>query len=226
MPGKYIYVAAFMLLLVSSFDAFAMRCEGVDAQVVTPSAKLSSSICEIAKKTAAFMQEIGFETKFPLHITVSNKLKSLHLAPVYGLYNSHENRIEIIDLASHLSEHHTKKPFGIDMTRELHNSFIVHEISHAYAHANAPKVGLSLVAHEYIAYIVQFSLLPSAMLRNILENHQVSAFESENEISALYFHLNPEYFAVKSWRHYSIPGNGRLFIDAILRGEKLTIKND
>ena len=215
-----------ILLFVSSFDAFGMSCEGVNAEVFTPNIVLSSSGCFVAKQTANFMQTIGFETSFPLHITVSKGLKSLHLAPVYGLYNSHQKKIEIVDLASHLSEHHSKKPFGIEMTQEIHKSFIAHEISHAYTEANAPETGLSLVAHEYIAYIVQFSLLPKSVRSEILRNFHVPAFENENEISALYFYLNPEYFAVKSWRHQSSLENGKSFIKGILQGDNLKVNSD
>ena len=221
MPGIKSFIAASLWLLIISADAHSMRCDSINAEVFTPDKKLSESICVVATQTAGFMKKIGFNTTSLLHIKVSQNLESLHFTPVYGLYNGHDNKIEIIDLASHLSESHSKKPFGLQMNKELHQSFIAHEISHAYTQANAPSSGISLVAHEYIAYVVQFSLLSSTVRNSILANYKVAAFEDENEMSALYLHLNPEYFAVKSWRHYMSPGNGNSFIKAVVRGEKL-----
>ncbi|OOZ13455.1 hypothetical protein BOW35_10430 [Solemya velum gill symbiont] len=179
-------------------------------------------VCEAVADTAKLMSSLGFNTSAHLEIEIlDDASRSLHPIPIIGLFNAKVRRVEIVDYATHLAGTRLGRPFGLPPSRELHYSFIVHEVSHAYTHENTRFTRLSTVAHEYIAYVVQFSMMPAELRESILDRIDVPAFTCDEEISEVYLNLNPSYFAVKSWRHFIKLENGKAYINAILNGEHL-----
>lgn len=87
--------------------------------------------------------------------------------------------------------------------RDLWRSYIVHELTHAAIHAACNKRCPSRAIHEYVAAVSQLSALPEQSRFRLLESyHDLEAFERESEITDIYYHINPHYFAVKSYKHY------------------------
>ncbi len=179
-------------------------------------------VCDAVADTAKLMSDLGFNTSAHLEIEVlDDASRSLHPIPIIGLFNTRVRRVEIVDYATHLAGTGLGRPFGLDPSRELYYSFVAHEVSHAYTHENTRFTRLSTVSHEYIAYVVQFSVMPAELRKSILERIDVPAFSCDEEISEIYLNLNPSYFAVKIWRHFIKPENGKVYINAILNGEHL-----
>jgi len=108
--------------------------------------------------------------------------------------------------------------FGLDMTRALWRSYVAHELAHAASDSRfAPGVS-TFTASEYIAAVVQVSVLPEHIRQALLANFAgLAGFGAKSEINSTYYFIDPCAFAVKSYLHYSRPENGPSFIAALLR---------
>ena len=75
---------------------------------------------------------------------------------------------------------------------------------------------IQIVEHEYIAYIVQFSMMNKKLRSEILSSIDIHAFQNEGEIGETYLALNPDYFAVKAYRHFMATPDKRGLLKKIL----------
>lgn len=132
-----------------------------------------------------------------------------------GLYDPAEGDIELLtfDRASDVGE-----VFRSPMTPALYTSFVVHELAHAFADAYFDASAASVLAHEYIAYTAQLATLPASARDAVLANYVLQGFHSLDEISLLYYELDPSAFGVKSYLHYRDLTDGRAFIMHLLDG--------
>ncbi|WP_167367200.1 DUF6639 family protein [Solemya elarraichensis gill symbiont] len=211
-----------MLSCLSAIAEEPLVCPNANATVSGMNKTDFIMVCDAVTDTAKLMSSLGFNTSAHLEIEIlDDASRSLHPIPIIGLFNTKVRRVEIVDYATHLAGTRLGRPFGLNPSRELHFSFIAHEVSHAYTHENTRFTRLLTVAHEYIAYVVQFSVMSAELRKSILERIDVPAFNNDEEISEVYLNLHPSYFAVKSWRHYIKPENGKTYINAILNGEQL-----
>lgn len=100
---------------------------------------------------------------------------------------------------------------------ELWRSYIVHELTHAAIHAACDQSCPSRAIHEYVAAVSQLSALTEQSRRRLLDSyHDLDAFERESEITEIYYHLNPRYFAVKSYKHYRQLADPQGFLRVVL----------
>lgn len=65
---------------------------------------------------------------------------------------------------------------GMPPTRSLYRSFLVHELTHALVHHAAPN--LTVARQEYLAYVVQISLLPRRTRERLLARNPLASFQS------------------------------------------------
>jgi hypothetical protein len=77
----------------------------------------------------------------------------------------------------------------------------------------------TIAAEEYIAYTTQLSLLPDEIRLKILTQITNEGFGHENEITSLFHQLNPRVFAVKAYRHFLRPENGKRFYKKLVSGQ-------
>ena len=90
--------------------------------------------------------------------------------------------------------------YEMRMTKDFYESLIVHEVAHFITEKIAHRKVENILS-EYIAYVVQFSQMPSKTRQTILSKHPLSSFESD-EISLDIFMFDPAVFAVKSYLHF------------------------
>ncbi len=104
-------------------------------------------------------------------------------------------------------------------SRDLHNSFIVHEIVHAIAGVHFEVKSHSIAAEEYIPYTAQIALLNENLRKDLLAKITNEGFKNEHEITSLFHDLSPSAFAVKAYRHFLRNENGSDFYQKILTGK-------
>jgi hypothetical protein len=99
--------------------------------------------------------------------------------------------------------------------RTVWRSYVVHELAHAAIHASCTFVRRA--AHEYVAVVAQYLSLPDELRAAMLARHpDVEPFARESEISDVYYEIDPQRFAVKSWLHYRQPQGGPAFVRELL----------
>jgi hypothetical protein len=207
-----------MLSTVTSAD-FAGKCPYTEADVNCSSESEFYIVCRAVKKVVVYLRRQGFTANRQLKITIVDKISTPHPSEVFGQFNAISNDIEVLSLSSCLEGNESKLVFGNKVNKELHMSFIIHEVAHAIANENFSETASSLVGHEYIAYTAQLATMPPELRQSIINSYDIGAFEDEHEINEIYLRLNPDQFAVKAYNHLMKPENGRQFYHKILSGK-------
>jgi hypothetical protein len=117
---------------------------------------------------------------------------------------------------------HNAAAFGVPMSKDLWRSYIAHEIAHAVVDSYIAPNASHLRAAEYIAAVIQLTMIPQATRDAILGNYQtIAPWTSAHEISPLYYFMAPAAFAVKSYRHFiRLPRDEqRSFVSGLLRDQ-------
>ncbi len=110
--------------------------------------------------------------------------------------------------------------FGVPFDRAFWRSCVAHEIAHAVAEAHFASAVPRLAASEYIAAVVQLTVLPGETRDRVLLNFEdAHGWGASAEISGVFYLIDPAKFAVKSFRHFAAlsPEEGREFVRQILR---------
>lgn len=114
-----------------------------------------------------------------------------------------------------------RAPWGIAWHEDLALSVLRHELAHMAVHAalgpEACKLGCAW--HEFIAYAVQFDLMPPGLRDEVERNHAgVGGFERLTEVNPFTLFMDPDRFALRAWRTATSLG-GAPFLARLLRGE-------
>jgi hypothetical protein len=91
-------------------------------------------------------------------------------------------------------------------------------VAHAIATQNFGFENPSAAAQEYIAGVVQLSVLDDEQRSQILSKFPGDGYDAAVEINFLKYQFDPAHFAVESYRHYVKIDNGPQFIRDLLAG--------
>lgn len=195
----------------------AVDCPEIEVEVTAESPADRALVCEGAIRAQAFFRMHGIPVKHPIRIRLHPSAID-HYALHIGVYDASQRRIDLLTPAAAKRRCRLQSPFDLPMDTQLYTSFVVHEVAHAIADQNFEIRPASQVAHEYIAYAAQLTMLPAALRSEILQRYTVAGFDDIGDISLTYQALDPSAFAVKVFRHYqSLPNQG-VFIRDLLSG--------
>ncbi|MDJ0739328.1 MAG: hypothetical protein QNJ91_06405 [Gammaproteobacteria bacterium] len=185
-----------------------------DAGVAADTRRL---VCQGAGAALTFLAGHGVQPQRRIRVALRPTLRSgdTHLI---GRYDRRSDRIELLtfDAAAELSV--TDALFGEAMDAALYRSVVAHEVAHAIVEQNRSPAQRSRVPHEYVAYVVQLSVLPATTRARILARDDAPAYASVDEMSWIYYLLDPGSFGVKAYRHFVGLADPRRFLDELLSG--------
>jgi len=163
------------------------------------------------------LKNAGLDVQDTFNIFLTDGFDGLQHQKLYlGIYDHRLREIRVLSYA-HCQRLYSGECFcGLKLSRELHTSFIVHEVTHALTIDLLDKNRGRIAASEYIAYTTQFSLMPGSLRNKILKEINNEGFTSEVEITSLFHDLNPSVFAVKAYRHFIRPENGKRFYNKLI----------
>jgi hypothetical protein len=217
--GRQAYLCLLILLLCNAlFAAEARPCPHSDTLVTSADTETRRRICETVQRTEQLMQNYGMDRSFRLQIRTVDSFDGHQPNDIFGRFDSVGYRIEILTLPACMETAKERLPFGLAMSEALHQSFVAHEVAHAVTQWNSKIAKISTAAHEYIAYTFQIMSMSDALRSKILAHIDIEAFEHEDEINDVYYSLNPEYFALKSYRHFMQLKDKQGFIQRLLSG--------
>jgi hypothetical protein len=104
------------------------------------------------------------------------------------------------------------------MTPALYESVVVHEVSHAIIEQNLTTRPTSRVIHEYIAYAAQLSSMVPDLRQDILRRYRQPGYADVDEMSWVYYQLDPSGFGVKVYRHFRALSDPTAFLQGLLSG--------
>ena len=200
--------------------ANSAKCADLDVKVYAEIIEDIPFVCSAAENTYAFLTKAGLNNRPQIEVYVVDDVKELPSSNHYlGMYEKQLKRVTVLSHNSFINHFKDLDFCGIRFSRELHSSLVVHEIAHAIVHANLNNKNISIAAEEYIAYTTQFALLPDEIRIKILTRINNKGFGHEREISSLFYQLNPRVFAVKAYRHFLRPENGKRFYNKLISGQ-------
>ena len=173
------------------------------------------------------MMQAGLDIQdtFDIHLTDGFK-RSPQQKNCLGIYVHQMKEIHVLSYECCKQLYNGECFCGLKLSRELHTSFIVHEIAHALTIGHLENEIGRVAAAEYIAYTTQFSLMPDYLRQKILTDITNEGFCNEIEITSLFHDLNPSVFAVKAYRHFIQPENGKKFYNKLITGQCILDKGD
>lgn len=208
------------ILWIAEATASFVKCPDVNVKVYTEIKEDIPFICNAAKSTFSFLRKAGLHKSVPIEVYIVNEMETLPIGNLYlGMYDRRLKRVTVLSYNS--CKRYCKDACfcGLRLCRKLHSSFVVHEIAHAIAHANFIKNTQNIAAEEYIACTTQLALLPDDLRQKILTRINNKGFGHEREITSLFYDLNSSVFAVKAYRHFIRPENGKSFYHKLITGE-------
>jgi hypothetical protein len=137
---------------------------------------------------------------------------------VSGLYDHSRKVVEITSADSPFRE--DRKPWGIEWGPEISCSILQHELTHmAVGAILGDRFGdLGVPWHEFIAYAVQFELMPPSLRSRALDARpDATAFASAGHVNAMSHAMDPDAFAIRSYLYEDAHGGGPLVAEIIGR---------
>jgi hypothetical protein len=217
------YFILCLLLLVSAGHATAFHDQDCPGILLNEHGKLDEDyilVCAGLQKAVDFFQGYGIPTRHLINVMVHDAAIENHVDHI-GTYEPEHKRVDILSYEQARRRSEINPPFGEAMNEQMYVSFSAHEFAHAIAEQNFTYDSHSYVVQEYIAYVVQLATMDATLRDQILKRYRVTAFESFDDVSLIYYQLDPNAFGVKSFRHFRLQDDPATFINKLLAGEIL-----
>jgi hypothetical protein len=178
------------------------QCPGIhiDSSVVTAAEK--RLICRAANEVQGFFKSYGIAQKARIRIHIASADIDPRL-PHIGSYSAQRQTISILSQSQVQCLGDNSRLFGLPMDDTLYRSVVVHELAHAIADQNFGYEHPSLVAQEYVAYVAQLATLEPALREKILVANALPGYRDVDEMSCVYYAMDPSGFGIKAYRHFA-----------------------
>ena len=195
------------------------QCADPRVDVTTTSKTSAAIICDQAERARAFLATCGIEGSHPLSVRVTRDLVNDPGWRKGGDFDPATGRVRLLPSMSYLRVSKQKPVPTPAIARVMHASIVAHEIAHGIFHERTAHLDLPDTAHEYVAYVVQFSTLPVELQKSLIE--QAALPPVTNLFTFSYFLLiaDPERFALNAYRHFHQTENGCGFLRRVLEGK-------
>jgi len=217
---KFLLVSALLTAtitpIVAQSDVF--KCTAEKITVISDDEILAQRVCSVVSRTSPQLDACNLGQLPAVEIVIVKHLPFLH-SNCFGIYDSNNRQIQILDpacIASAAGPNNAFQELAPDM---LFDSVIVHELTHAYTSQSETNAPLSLAESEYIAYAMQLEFLPAIERQKVLDAHKFLEPVEPEGLNSFVLMTAPSFFAAKAWRHFNYAGNGCEFVLDIIDGE-------
>jgi hypothetical protein len=214
-----LWTAFFTVLAVSSAPAEPPDCPGLPISVDVPSNDLRARACDAAGRGLELLASCGLPLQSPIEIRVFDRANSLHDGCL-ARYDCSEEIIEVLSPDAITGSTPPAHPMAMIDPAQLFSSLIVHELSHALIEQLQCPVAPCLAEHEYIANVMQMSVLSPTARQVILDARPGPPDPDPAQLNDFFAVRDPLGFAATAWRHFQFPGHGCAFVDKLLSGQE------
>jgi hypothetical protein len=219
-PNRLVAMLLALMLAASGpgpAAAVEVRCPVQGIAVEGPSPEDIADVCAAIADSAPFFAAVGLAMpdRVAVRLVDPAGLDSSEI----GHYDGRIDRILVLGYGAAVNRCRNAGPgLGAIASRPHWRSYVVHELAHAAIHLGCRDSCPSRAVHEYVAAVAQLSSLPDALRADLLAEYgDLAGFEGEDEITEIYYAINPHYFAVKSYRHYLAQPDPAGFVRRLLR---------
>lgn len=135
---------------------------------------------------------------------------------VSGMFDA--NRLLIQVTSADSKKQLERRPWGVGWGPEAANSFLRHELVHMAVSqlSRGRRHSFSRAWIEYIAYCIQFELMPESLRVRIMNaNVEVEPFSAPEQVNDFVYSVNPDLFGLRAHLYTKING-GRQFIKQVI----------
>ncbi|HSN79904.1 MAG TPA: DUF6639 family protein [Rhodoferax sp.] len=180
--------------------------------------------CEGANDAIYFLAKQGLNMVRRVLIVITPQLPPAGTATTGGLYLDspevcHGDTAQAVHLLTYSEFKKFKNWFHVPIEAALYRSLAAHEVAHAISDCNFKITRPTIQAKEYMAYVTMFATMAPAARARILRKSPGRGYEGDWQMGATIYMADPMRFGVQAYRHFLKPGNGRLYLHAILAGE-------
>ena len=215
-----VVLIVFTVFLTQVPIALATLCPGrPEIAVLYADEESEARICEASGQALDLLAGFGLTPKRRISIEIIQEGIN-HLGYMaFGSYDVRTDTIRLMSYRSIFEKYAKPEMYGEPFDRIHYSGAIVHEITHAVFHQHSTAEAPGPAPQEYLAHVMQLSSLPEKRRSRILREHDESAWESGDAISDIYMALEPSKFAVKSYNHFVMMADPRVFIDTLLKAK-------
>jgi len=196
-----------------------MLCTSNGILIEGSSQEIISEACDAVKSSAHFFQTAGLSMPSNILIRIEHETSSKNLdGHEIGHYDALLHTIVMNDFRTTTSQSKQPPPelWAVD-SLPYWQSYIVHELAHAAIHADCGQKCPSRAIDEYIAAVAQISVLPEEYRSRLVDSYpDLKAWESKNDITEIYYALDPHKFAIKSYKYYQQQADPKASLRIIL----------
>ncbi|SDK49589.1 DUF6639 family protein [Aliiruegeria lutimaris] len=219
--GKFLLVALVAMSCAFTFlaaNGAPLACGTPLVRVDTEDRTLHARICEIVASALPMLDGCHLKLTKPVTITFSDNLENAH-GSCFGLFHPDRKQVELLTPRAFAQAHDKSESWHAIPLAEHFDAIALHEFVHALVDQTAVVERSCTADEEYIAYAMQIESLSDATRSRLLKAVDASPPIAMEEINPLLLGFAPPSFAVKSWLHFSEPGNGCDFVQKLMRGD-------
>lgn len=214
----FVACSIFLFLLIAG-NASARDCEGISIHAPIADQNEVQRVCQAAQDATELLRQCGIESSKAINISIKEKLVHPSGFPAFAFFHSPSNQIEITDFDAFKKLIQPGSAYYKLPSRDLYESLIAHEVTHAITSPLIRDSDCTSVAHEYIAAVIQVSSMSDGsrqILLNAFPRSTPVVLEMFNEFS---FYSSPQWFVANAYRHFNQTDKGCELLLGIINGE-------
>ena len=214
----FVACSIFLFLLIAG-NASARDCEGISIHAPIADQNEVQRVCQAAQDATELLRQCGIESSKAINISIKEKLVHPSGFPAFAFFHSPSNQIEITDFDAFKKLIQPGSAYYKLPSRDLYESLIAHEVTHAITSPLIRDSDCTSVAHEYIAAVIQVSSMSDGsrqILLNAFPRSTPVVLEMFNELS---FYSSPQWFVANAYRHFNQTDKGCELLLGIINGE-------
>jgi hypothetical protein len=172
--------------------------------------------CRALTDMISYFRRVGFDLNPRVSVRFADRAAKQDAAATstHGYFDAPKTQVVVY-------RHSDEAPWGLTWSAQLARSFLDHELVHmaVWRIIGDGPVRLRPEWHEFVAYAIQFELLPDQFRDRILAAHtEIQPSKNFFDINEFTSRIDPERFAVMAYKTYI--ANGRdSFVARLLTGE-------
>lgn len=198
-------------------SASQVACAGIDVQLRFANGEDPELICGAVAEALKVLASLGVAQRHTITINIVT-LVSVARYLGFGCYDARVDEISLVAGDAFAGSSVGEDFFKVPNSPALYRSLIAHEVAHAVVsqHLDEP---LTVAAQEYIAAVVQFSVMDPETRARVLSRFPGEGFDSVSEINGSLYLFAPAWYLVNAYRHFVKQQHPHAFIRRIIAGD-------
>ncbi|PLX97725.1 MAG: hypothetical protein C0622_12595, partial [Desulfuromonas sp.] len=203
---------AFLSPPVTGLAETSLSCTGTSVSFSSEGAGDFRCLCAATERTLEFLLNIGLAPPEKIKIMLVSQIPSESAHALIVSYNPTTHEVLLLDYKRATAEIPAMATGENPLDEEIWCSYAAHELAHVVSTPYLGQGRRARIYGEYIYAITQLSVLSQEQREAYLANYaDVVPYGDASEMSELYYHLDPDRFAVKCYLHFIALADPREF---------------